>query len=69
MNFRTSDKRNKIATPVKYLGVILHENLTWQQHFNPHKMVKHTQTIRRQIARFNTQIHNLSGAVELVSKV
>ena len=34
LNFRISCKKIKLSRTVKYLGVILNENLLWQDHLN-----------------------------------
>ena len=34
MNFRISGQRLHLSSKVRYLGVILQENLEWEQHLN-----------------------------------
>ena len=34
MNFRISGQRVHLSSKARYLGVILQENIEWEQHFN-----------------------------------
>ena len=34
MNLRISDQRVHLSSKVRYLGVVLQENLEWEQHLN-----------------------------------